>query len=824
MNWSELQITWSFFKQLYFTSDSKVLRWTQFCLLFFLITLSITSHSVQSYLQQNLQQLLGADLVISQYQPLPQQRLAEINQYADSVSSNRIISLTLTHGQHWQRAQLKAVDSNYPLQGLIKVATKIGEESLVQSGPKLGEIWLDSRLFAGLQLQLNQSINIAGHTLTVTKLLMHEPDRLLEGHSVAMRAMVSLEDFERLNLSNEKIKYRYLIEADTDNKNKLIRLAKQNLPGAQILHKESGHPLALFWQRTENFLGLTSVLLFLMAAIAINLAGRRQLVRQKRFIALCLSMGVARSRGVAICVGQWLMSFATLLGPAILAAYAAQFFAIAELRQQFAEIEASYNIVVLLKSILVLLCLLAAFQIPSWINISKVSIAALIRDQEKRQINWLQMIWSLLSISLLAAIYSDNPLLTGLTLFSMASTLLLLMSLTWLLLTLGERVSRKFAGLIGFSFYIMKKRLLSKATQILGVGLCATLLLFTLMLLKDIGGSMQKYTRVHDGNLMIGQATQSHQKVITSWADANQAEIRQLKPFVFAQLIDVNGVELATHAGKPSDSLAVLAEPVRVHYTDAIPANNRVVSGQWWTEQNLRWNQISVESEVMTDIGLHIGDKLNFLINDQIHAFEIVSSHVFRSGYGSITFWFQIPSNAQQSIQANSYLMGSLEIPDGAWSQLSELWQNYPTIRLVSLQEMTQRFDDTLALLTKLVLAFSIIICVLAALVIIASVKGFEVEDKHKTGLLLSFGLSVKDCYRLYWYEWSITSLIAASGAIFGTYLAGQLIYQSQFSMAYRADYLWLFTTLILTLIFVCSVGLLSCRETVNTDVRELIS
>ncbi len=40
----------------------------------------------------------------------------------------------------------------------------------------------------------------------------------------------------------------------------------------------------------------------------------------------------------------------------------------------------------------------------------------------------------------------------------------------------------------------------------MGLGLCGLLLLFSLMLMRDLGTTMEGYGRSHDGNLMIAEA------------------------------------------------------------------------------------------------------------------------------------------------------------------------------------------------------------------------------------------------------------------------------------------------------------------------------
>jgi putative ABC transport system permease protein len=39
----------------------------------------------------------------------------------------------------------------------------------------------------------------------------------------------------------------------------------------------------------------------------------------------------------------------------------------------------------------------------------------------------------------------------------------------------------------------MRQRLFAKSAQVLGLGLCGLLLLFTLMLMRDLGGTMERH-------------------------------------------------------------------------------------------------------------------------------------------------------------------------------------------------------------------------------------------------------------------------------------------------------------------------------------------
>jgi len=369
----------------------------------------------------------------------------------------------------------------------------------------------------------------------------------------------------------------------------------------------------------------------------------------------------------------------------------------------------------------------------------------------------------------------------------------------------------------------MRQRLFAKSAQVMGLGLCGLLLLFSLMLMRDLGTTMEGYGRSHDGNLMIAEAQTDQIDAINRWAKQTGSSVRSLRPFVSAQLVGVNGKALAD-IQKPSDTLATLKDPIRLSWTDAIPKNNRLVGGTWWLAGTGNWRQISAEPEVMTDMGFSYGDTLTYQIGGKSYEFTLVASHTYQPGAGSITFWFQIPLSARANIDAPTRYMGSMELPEPAWAALAGLWQQYPTLSLVPLQELTERFDQTLGIVMKVTSGYAAMVLLLALFVLAASVSGFSADDRQKNGLLMSMGLRDTDCLRLNFYDWGVTALIAATGAVAGTWCAGLLIYRAQFNLTYNPDIFWVAGLVFAMVATVCLVGYLACRQSLKVSVRNLMA
>ncbi|WP_240474856.1 ABC transporter permease [Rheinheimera baltica] len=832
---NSLQLAWHFYQQQKHHSSQRVLRWVQGILLVFIVTLSQTSASIQAYLSHNLANLLGADLVLSQPLALSASQHAELAAMSQQIVLSQSLTTTLTHNGQWQRATLKAVADDYPLQGELRTATSQGgQENVSAQGAAVGEIWLDSRLLAALGLRLGEQLSIGGHRLTVSRILLHEPDRLMEGHTVEMRALLHRTDLQQFRATDDIIQHRYLFAANAQQISTILQWQKTHLPAAQVHHKHGAHPLALFWQRTENFIGLASILLFFMAAIAMQQLTRAQLQQQQFFSAVCLSVGASKQTVLHISVLKWLFGLLLLL-PQVLAISAlchwlllqwlqAQAFAQQGAAGSFANLAWQPDIALAVKTIVASASIFLVLNFPLWLALWQCSVRQLIQPQRRSISNAVLFGCATLVLAGVAAHYSDNGLLTAMLLGSMLASIALLLVLSWLTLSLCEKLSQPFSGILPFALYMMKQRLLSKTTQILGIGLAAFLLLFTLMLLKDLGDNMAAHQRTHDGNLLVSQASSAQMADIQLWAAQHAITIRQHKPFMYVQLTHINGGQLADVMQKPSDSLATLSRPVRLHWSEAVPGNNRLVSGQWWHSADTNWQQLSVEQEVMTDLGLQLGDRLGLVIAEHYVEFSIAATHAYQSGAGAITFWLQMPPAALTHIKAPHYSMASLELQPEQFSLLGQLWQQHPSLRMVSLQELTQRFDSSLALVTRLISGFAGLIILLAGVVMVSSVHAVEAKEQKKNSIILSFGLSKRTCLQLNIIEWLVTGAIAATGAIVATWLAGLLIYQSQFSLPYHPDIGWLLGTLAVILSLVTGLGIVLSKNSLAGSVRQLMA
>lgn len=779
------------------SADARIALVVQCVLAFFLLSLTLTSASIQSYLDRNLEQMLGADLVIETFTPLTSGQFSEISENSNRIARTATLPVVLTHGSAWERAQLKILDEGYPVQGEVRVAHVLGGSSEAARSPGEGAIWLGPRLAAALGAAVGENIEFGGLRLRVEAIVEHEPDRLMEGHSVAMRAVVHEASLESGSIDTGNARHRYLITASPDQEAALKDWLQDKLPTARVLSKRGGdHPLALFWKRVENLFGLLSVALVVLGAVALDMTNRRWLEAMQYRLALYQSFGVTLGRGLAMLVAQWAMGFVIACAIATALAVLAQLAIIAALSGNFPGIAPSWSLNALAQTLALLAALALVLQLPFLVPLARASAASLIRHEGRMTSARWRLLAGSAAVSIIALAYTDNWHLSAMVLGALAAAIIGLVALTWLTLWLGDRLLTHRAGLLPFVVFLMRRRIGAKTAQVVGLGASAMLLLVTLMLLGQIGEQLENQRRTHNGNLVIAEASERQAQALTEWSQRTKSEIRSLRPFVSAQLVQVNGRRLTEHTQGPSETLSAVADPIRLHWTDALPANNRIVRGAWWDEPSGPWDRISVEEEVMIDLGIDLGDELAFDLDGETRRFTVSSAHVFQPGAGSVTFWFQVPAAARVRLPGETAFMGFMELPEEAWDQLPQLWSQHPGLSLVPLSEMTERFDRTVDLVRTVSYGLAIFILSLTVLVMAASVRGFEADDRLRDGLLLTMGFERRDLTKLGLLEWSLTGALTACGAIGGTWIAGMLIFESQFGMPFHLDATWVAGTI----------------------------
>ena len=163
---------------------------------------------------------LGADRVIDSSREIPE-RFRELArqrnlELADLVTFPSMV-FAVGSDERSQLASVKAVASGYPLRGVLRIAAEPFDDGQVTDQvPERGQVWLDSRLFPALGLNVGDRISVGYAEFAVGGVLSSEPDRGGSFFEFAPRLLMRIEDVPatRVVQPGSRIDYRLLLAGD----------------------------------------------------------------------------------------------------------------------------------------------------------------------------------------------------------------------------------------------------------------------------------------------------------------------------------------------------------------------------------------------------------------------------------------------------------------------------------------------------------------------------------------------------------------------------------------------------------------------------------
>ena len=262
------------------------------------LIISVASLSSVAYLADRMQrafdrdakQLIAADYLIQSDQPLPiifqEQALSDGLRIAQTV----VFPTMASFEEQSSLVSLKAVSSNYPLRGVIKVGNPVSyEPDIAQSDiPAPQTVWVDPALLPALNIRLGDNITLGQSIFKVTAVITQELDKGAGFLNFAPRVMMRHDELVKTGLIRfgSRVTYKLLLAGRDEQLVAYIRWAQekiQTLPlrGVRLEGVDNSQPfMRNTLERAEKFLSLVALLTAMVASVAMALTARRYVHRQ----------------------------------------------------------------------------------------------------------------------------------------------------------------------------------------------------------------------------------------------------------------------------------------------------------------------------------------------------------------------------------------------------------------------------------------------------------------------------------------------------------------------------------------------------------------
>lgn len=768
------------------------------------LIIAVTSSTAIALFADRLQQTMGrqaadflaADLVISSSSPIPKNWQEKAKALQLKQSSTTEFSSVLMENESLLLSGIKAVTDLYPLRGQLKTTTSdLANPEQTNQGPPASEAWIEPRILSALKLQIGDTLTVGEQTLKVTRLITYEPDKGGDLYSLQPRVMINHADLESTHViqPGSHIHYTSQFVGNERNLVEFKRWIKPKLnPSQRILDIYEERPrLGSALSRAERYLGLSSIIVVLIAGIAIAMATRRYGERHFNATALLRCLGCTQSKIIRLYALQFLIlgGSASLLG--CLFGWFAQEGLFQLLRELLPTSIASPSAFSLLFGFATGMVILIGFALPPLLQLKKVSPLRLLRHDldPLPSSGWLVYGLALSVIGLLVWYYTGDLTMTFTVIGIGLLAAVIMAGLAWLLIKSSNKGFGKLDIGWRFGLQSLSRRPATTISQILAftVTLVAMILSFSVRndLLDDWKAQLPESAPNHFAINIFERNKAPLQKML----EEHQITSSDFFPITRGRLVEINGIKVQKTVSKESTGGRATNRQLSLTTTSTPPDGNQLIEGKWWDPSHEK--VVSIEEKLAKSLKVRIGDKLTFTIGSE--QLQVTISNIRSVNWDTMkpNFYFIFPPGALDSFP-QTYLT-SFYLPPEKKAFLNRLIEQFPAITILDVETLLNQFKMILAQLTAAI-NYLLYFALAAGFTVLFAAVYSTLDDRiHNSALMRTLGAKRSLITKVQLIEFSVLGFISGILAIAISELILNLLYNQLFSMAHTPSLtLWL--------------------------------
>ena len=759
--------------------------------------LKFSNEQIQNAVALQAAEMLAADLVLSDNQPLEKKWQDKADQLALKQSEVTTFSSMAHTNDQFVMVNVKAIDDAFPLRGEIRVAPHTEK---IQAG----EVWLSNRAMDLLHVKVGDSINIADGTFKVSAKIEQDSNQELGFSGFSPTVIISQADVTRTNAIQigSRIEYRLLMAGPAQQTkqfeqdfNQLHKSAQSKIDneqtGLKLRNASEGNtrlmkPIA----NLDTFLQLTNILTILLCGIAIALTSQRYVQQNQDSIALMRCIGSTKK--------QILSAYLALLGVVLIAAMAIGSLAgvalgygllqlmlqlIPHLQIEFSALDMLLGPlpIAMLTSAVVLL----GFIVPSLWQLLNTPPIRVIRQQEK---SVQSMLWMLLmgtaSLVLFSIVLTENIVLTAWVIGAMIILCTVLYMLIWGCLKLIKSLKWSISAYIRAPY--------QTAFQITALALGLSLITVLAVLRTDLLERWQQQLPEGTPNQFVYGLPPFDMPLLKAQLEQRGWHSTPLYPNIRGRLVAKNDQPFSQSLLKSNNSLR---RELNLTQTAEYPTDNKIVQGTAALQQA---GDVSVEVKTAEELGIKIGDRLTFSLPEGLIQAKVVNLRSVEWESFSPNFFFIFAPKTMDE-NAGSYL-GSFYVPEQDKKQLVSVIQQFSNTVFIDVSLILDEVKRLVNVLVQIISILALLVSVSGILVLVACLNLLMDERKREVALLRSFGSSKQKLKQMMSVEIGFIGFMAGVvSCLFAEVISAIASYKMNLTIQAHGE-IWLILPILMTL------------------------
>jgi putative ABC transport system permease protein len=793
-----------------------------------LTSVSFFTDRVRRATEQQATELLAADLVLISSAQINNEYLNLATDTGLNFSLNESFRSVVVKDDMLELAEVKAVDSNYPIRGQLRISDSLfGEEHVTDLIPDQGTVWIDSRLMQALQVRPGDSIQLGANQFVVSKILTYEPDRGGDLFNIAPRLLMNRADLDAtgLILPGSRIQYRLLLGGNTESITRYrnqIQIDESQIDIDNNIRiqgiKDARPEIKTALDRAEQFLGLAALVSIALAGLAIAMSAQRYAIRHYDNCAIMRCLGLQQKQITQIYLFQLIILglLCSLLGCVI------GYFAQEGLNNLMTGMTQNSlpkpSLLPVLSGMLAGLITVLAFALPQLIRLRKVSpLRVLRRDLTPLPLNnYFIYVIAVFALMLLSPWQSGNIDLTVYTLLGLFLTAILLAVSARLMFNLLRRLQPKLRMEARYGLANVTRRSNQSVIQIIGIGIGITAMLLLTLIRTDLLENWQNRLPDEAPNYFLINIQPDQVNEIRSFLSNSLDNDIQLHPMIRGRLTQINDIPVNLDNYQDPRAKRLAAREFNLSYAETMQNDNRLVSGSWWTQELTNENYFSVEEGIAESLGIKLGDTLTYLIAGQELNGKVVNLRWVE--WDSFNVNFFVVSNPEALTTYPSTFISSFYLPDSERSLLIELVKHYPSITIFDVDAIMKQVRTIMNQVVRTI-EFVFIFTLLTGLaVLIAALQATHDERTQESALMSALGANRKQIVSGLIAEFMclglVTGLLSAIAASIIELVLAEFVFKIDIAVN---PLIWVIAPIACCLIIVIT-GLLGTRKVLSSS------
>jgi len=666
--------------------------------------ISLFADRLQRTMAEQAAEFLAGDLVMTDAAPIDDRWLAQANGLGLQHSQTSEFLSMLLENDEMLLAAVKSVSDGYPLRGQLK--TSDGDlliETSVKQGPEPGTAWVDKWLLTALKLKLGDALTVGEKPLTITRVLNYEPDKRSDFYSFSPRVMINQADLQATEVIQPGSRVRYGVQfkgEETALANLKQALKAQLTPSQKILDIHNDRPeLGSALQRAERYLGLSSVLVILIAGVAIAMATRRYSERHFSAIAVLRCLGATQRDIAWLYGGQFLLLGLLSCAAGCGLGWLAQFGLFQLLKTLLPQQLANPSWLAVFLGFITGMAILLAFALPPLLRLQRVSPLRVLRLDLAPLPSSAWLIYGLAVVIVTALVwrYTDDAQLTativGIGLLALLALGLLMAGLLRLAAGLLPRMSLHWRfGLKG-----LLRDSKTTVTQMLAFTITLTAMALSFTVRSDL---------IADWQRQLPQSAPNHfalnilpDRLEDFQNDLQQAQIasNRFYPVIRGRLVAINQQDVQLRVSKDSQGEEATQRELSLTWSAQLPEDNKITAGDAW--QGDKPGLVSVEKKLADNLKIQPGDQLQFnvggtLVNATVGNLRTVEWDTMQPNF------YMIFSPGSLDGLPTTY-MTSFHMAAEQKPLLLTLLKKYPATTVLEVEQIVKQLQTILTQLTQ---------------------------------------------------------------------------------------------------------------------------